>query len=321
MLDAHQLNVFRVAAETLNFTQTAKMLHMTQPSVSQHIQSLENHFETKLFVRNGRHIELTDAGEALVPLARDLVRVSVHIDEMMETLKGEIYGHLQVCCSTTPGKYVLPQLLASFHRRHPAVRVTCQVTAQHKAIEKLCEGEVHLALTSTNQDLHKGPDFHHFLSDPLVLIAHPDHPWAAQGEIEPEALHESYFIMREDTSGTYNAVAKGLSSAGIDIHDLNTLLTLGNSEAIALSVQEGVGVGFVSEMVVDKLCRENVAVINIRGVELCRDIYIGRQTRLPASAAQNAFWNFIKEDFPFYETEKPMPITQGNGSETQEQDG
>jgi DNA-binding transcriptional LysR family regulator len=301
VLDAHQLNVFKVAAETLNFTKTAKILHMTQPSVSQHIQALENHFNTPLFFRNGRHIELTDAGEALVPLARDMVNVSIHIDEMMKSLKGAVYGHLMVCCSTTPGKYVLPQLLARFHRRYPQVRVTCQVTAQKDAIHRLCEGEVHLALTSTPTEFPNAADFHLFLCDPLVLIAPLDHPWAERGEIDPFELLDSDFIMREDTSGTFIAVSEGLADVGINVHDFNVLLTLGNSEAIALSVQEGVGVGFVSEMVVDKLCRDKVAVIKLRGLNLCRDIYIGQQTRLPTSTAQNAFWKFIQNDFPILE--------------------
>ena len=70
MLDIHQLNIFVVAAETLNFTQAAQQLHMTQPSVSQHIQALERHFDIELFIRNGRNLELTDAGMALLPMAR-----------------------------------------------------------------------------------------------------------------------------------------------------------------------------------------------------------------------------------------------------------
>ena len=91
---------------------------MSQPSVSQHIQALEQHFEQELFRRNGRHIELTDAGRAL-PLARDMVSRSDNIETMMKSLQGEVYGHLLVGCSTTPGKYILPHLLAHFHRRYP----------------------------------------------------------------------------------------------------------------------------------------------------------------------------------------------------------
>ena len=153
MLDAHQLNVFLAAAETLNFTKAAERLHMTQPSVSQHIQSLEQHFGMDLFVRAGRRIELSDGGMALVPLARELVRQSIHIEENMASLKGEVHGHLLVGCSTTPGKYILPHLLARFHDMHPRVQVTCQVTSQSHAAQMLYDGDTHFALTSLSQEL------------------------------------------------------------------------------------------------------------------------------------------------------------------------
>ena len=96
MLDAHQLNVFLVAAETLNFTLAARRLHMSQPSVSQHIQSLEQYFDQSLFIRSGRTLQLTDAGEALVPLAQDMVNRSIRIEETIKSLQDEVYGHLLV---------------------------------------------------------------------------------------------------------------------------------------------------------------------------------------------------------------------------------
>ena len=148
MLDTHQLNVFLIAADTLNFTQAARLLHMSQPSVSQHIQTLEQSFGHPLFVRLGRRIELTDAGRALVPLAREMVRRSIQIEETMKSLEGEVHGHLLVGCSTTPGKYILPQLLARFHHLNPKVRVSCTVAAQGEVFRMLCDGEVHVAMIS-----------------------------------------------------------------------------------------------------------------------------------------------------------------------------
>ncbi|NUM46050.1 MAG: LysR family transcriptional regulator [Anaerolineales bacterium] len=293
MLDAHQLNVFLIAAETLNFTEAAQRLHMSQPSVSQHIQSLEQQFGLPLFNRAGRHLELTEAGIMLVPLAREMVGRSVQIKETMESLKGDVYGHLLVGCSTTPGKYVLPQLLAEFHRHHPRVRVTCQVAPQKTALQTLCDGEVHFALASEYLISCKDVEFRQFMVDPVVLICPLNHPWAARTEIEPEELREADFILREENSGTRTVMRAGLEAHGIAEDELNVLLTLGNSEAIAIAVQEGIGVGFVSKLVYTRLVENRVATVKIRGMELERDIFIGRNTRIPASAAQTAFWGFI----------------------------
>jgi DNA-binding transcriptional LysR family regulator len=293
MLDTHQLNVFLIASETLNFTQAARLLHMSQPSVSQHIQSLEQSFGQPLFVRSGRHMELTDAGRTLVPLARDMVERSVSIEETMKSLEGEVHGQLAVGCSTTPGKFILPQLLASFHRHYPLVRVACTVMNQPQAFDLLCDGEVNVALVSepymTNPNIETRP----FAKDPVLLIVPLNHPWAQREEIEPEELLSAQFIIREDGSGTETAVREALATVNIGVDDLNVLLILGSSEAIALSVKEGIGVGFVSQIVYSKLVAGQVAPVKVRGLDISREIHVAAQTRKATTLAQKAFWSFI----------------------------
>lgn len=294
MLDAHQLNVFLVAAETLNFTETAKRLHMTQPSISQHIKAIEKNFGCKLFVRNGRHLELTDAGITLLPMAREMVNQSILIQETMESLKGEVYGHLLVGCSTTPGKYVLPHLLARFHEHYPQVSISCDVTNQEIALERLCSGTVHVILTSKSQEECKDARIQHFIDDPVVMIVPARHPWAQRETVRTADLLKERFILREPSSGTYQAVHEALQAVGYSIDDLETILSLGNSEAIALAVQEGLGIGFVSNLVVSRLNLDQVRTVEIEELKIVQHIYMGYQTRRPASAAQVAFWKFAQ---------------------------
>jgi DNA-binding transcriptional LysR family regulator len=302
MLDVHQLNVFLAAAELLSFTQAAQQLHMTQPSVSQHIQGLERHFDMQLFLRSGRNLELTDAGMSLLPLAREAVTLSIRIDETMESLKGNIYGHLIVGCSTTPGKYILPHLLAQFHSKHPQVRVTCQVSPQVDALRGLVDGNAHFALFSVTHDSFPDIEAVSFFFDPIVLIAPLNHPWAQREEIEPAELLEGDFIMRETSSGTFTAVREALNKHNISTVDLRTLITLGNAEAIGLAVQEGIGAGFISKMVVDRICHDKVAEVRIRNTDIRREIYIGRNSRRPATGAQTAFWNFLTVENPLVDS-------------------
>lgn len=295
MLDAHQLNVFLTAAETLNFTEAARLLNMTQPSVSQHVQTLEQHFRSPLFVRSGRQLSLTDAGLALVPLARQMVRLSVRIDETMASLKGSVYGHLRIGCSTTSGKYILPLLLSPFLRRHPGVQATCQVSSQQRALEDLCEGRVHLALACPHECARRDVEYRLLFTDPLVLLVSDDHPWARRRRIDPEELRDVNMIMREEGSGTYDAVSRGLRSVGLEVADLNVILTLGNSEAIALAVQQGVGAGYVSRFVADRMVKEGVQVVDVRGLSLRQDVYLVQSRRHETTTAQAAFWKFVTD--------------------------
>lgn len=295
MLDTHQLHVFLVAAETLNFTQAAGKLHMSQPSVSQHILSLEQHFGQSLFLRAGRTLQLTDAGAALLPLARDIVSRSIHIEEVMKSLEGEVHGHLLIGCSTTPGKYVLPPLLARFHRFYPKVTLACHVASQQQTLEGVCEGNAHFALLSRPDAACKSIELQEFMDDHILLIAPVAHPWASRDEIEPEELYTADFILREDGSGTRLVVQDALAKVGIDINRLEKLLELGNSEAIAIAVQEGIGLGFVSQVVVARLVQDRVVPIRVRGLNLKRKIYIARSLRRPPTIAQSVFWQFITD--------------------------
>ncbi|MBK8900420.1 MAG: LysR family transcriptional regulator [Anaerolineaceae bacterium] len=294
MLDAHQLNVFLTAARTLNFTAAARQLHMTQPSVSQHIQALEQHFGLQLFVRSGRHLRLTDAGEALLPMAQEMVSVSQSIDNKMESLKGDVYGRLVVGCSTTVGKYVLPFLLASFMQQHPKVEASCYVTPRKIAVQMLCDGEVHVALASA-QELNPNLQFCKFITDRVSLIVPLNHPWAKRQWVEPEELLDVNFIWREEGSGTRYVAEEKLREHGIGFNQLKTILTLGNSEAIALAVQEGIGVGFVSQIIIARLVEGKVAPVKVRGLDIEQEIYIGRDANRLGTTAQTAFWEFVTD--------------------------
>jgi len=227
-------------------------------------------------------------------LARRLVDWSVRIDETMESLRGEVYGHLKVGCSTTSGKYVLPFLLTSFMSQHPQVTATCQVTPRRQAVADLCDGLVHLALASP-AEFCSTVEFRKFISDPIRLITPTDHPWSSREMIEPEELLTTDFIMREEGCGTFEVAARGMAEIGVPVDRLQRVLTLGNSEAIALAVEEGLGVGFVSQIVVTRLVSHQVAVVPVRGLEMQQDVYIGRNTSLPGTTAQNAFWEFVTD--------------------------
>ncbi|HSK66424.1 MAG TPA: LysR family transcriptional regulator [Anaerolineales bacterium] len=298
MLDTHRLRVFLVAADTLNFSQAAHRLHMTQPSVSQNIQALEQQCGTPLFVRSGRRLALTEAGTILVPMAEKMISMSVHTLEVMNNLKGEVHGQLIVGCSTTPGKYLLPKLLAKFISQFPQVQATCNVHSRKQALTMLSQGHVHLALASTHE-FDKDCEFFRLYEDRIVLIAPLDHPWSERESIEPDELLGQRAILREPFSGTYTTLQQGLEKVGLHIEELSSALTLGNAEAIALAVQEGLGIGFVSEIVVSRLVQGGVKIIPIHelGGHLRHDIYLGRNMLRPATIAQTAFWEFVTNPF------------------------
>jgi DNA-binding transcriptional LysR family regulator len=290
MLNIHELQVFLIAAETENFSEAGRRLNISQPAVSMQIRSLETAMGVDLFHRSGRHITLTEAGHLLAPLARDLINRSIQIEETMASIQGEIVGLLKIGCSTTSGKYILPKLIAGLREQHPRVQVLCHVSAREIALQMLLDGEVHIALSSLRGP-YRDIEYRPFLTDRIILIAPPDHPWAAKGHIAPAELGSADFILREEGSGTYEALRDGLAWHDVAIEELRTVMVLGNSEAIRMAVQEGIGVAFVSCMVAEEAFRAGTLVpIQVEGLELTQTLYMARHNGRPATGAQAAFW-------------------------------
>lgn len=292
VLTTNELQVFLAAAETENFSAAARRLGVSQPAISMQVKALEDRLGAQLFDRSGRHIRLSEAGQALVPMARDAIERVIGIEETMASLHGDVVGLLKLACSTTAGKYVLPPLLAGLMARHPRVEVVCEVTRREAALDSLRRGDAQIALTSLRIPF-RDVEYRPFLTDRIVLIVPPEHRWACAGRITPDQLEEEPFILRETTSGTLEAVRRGLEEHGLSLDRLRAVMTLGNAEAIRMAVQERIGVAFVSAMVATEGVETGkLAVVDVDGLELQKTLYMAYDTDRPATTAQTAFWEW-----------------------------
>ncbi|MBN2470850.1 MAG: LysR family transcriptional regulator [Anaerolineae bacterium] len=293
MLDIYELQIFLAAAETGSFSEAGRRLQMSQPAVSMQIRSLENRLGVELFCRSGRHIRLTETGDALIPMARDLINLSVQVEETIASLQGEVTGLLKLACSTTAGKYVLPHLIAGFIEQYPHVQVACDVGSRGTSIRQLLDGTAQLAISSLREP-YRELEFRPFILDPVVLITPPEHPWAKRATITVDELREGRFIVREPTSGTQQAVVEALTQHDVSIADLQIVMTLGSSEAIHLAVVEGIGVAFVSQhAAADGIYTKRAALVQVEGLEIVQQLYMVRHTDRAATSAQNAFWEYV----------------------------
>jgi len=296
MLDIYELTVFLAAAETENFSEAARQLNLTQPAVSMQIRGLEKKLGITLFHRSGRTLALTERGKALIPMARDMVKRSIHIREEIEALKGEVIGHLKIGCSTATGKYYLPPLVARFLQRYPRVQVFIYNHSREEVLAELCEGGIHLAVVSAYPSCGDA-EYRRFFDDHVVLVVPSDHPWTELDFIVPEDLRASDFILRETESGTREEVNAALHQVGLSINDLNVVMEIGNSEAICMAVEEGIGAAFISRTVARRgIELGKLKEVVVEGLTLQREIFIAYSHRHPASRAQTEFWDFTQED-------------------------
>jgi len=292
MINLHELNVFIEAAIAQNFSVAARRLYLSQPAVSLHISNLEKQLGMELFRRNGRAIQLSDAGRVLLPLAQDTLRQAKHLEETMWGLKGVLIGELSIACSTTVGKYILPRIVAGFRRCYPQVRVTINVTSRRSAIEWLIAGRAEIAVVSARIN-HAELVYEPFTTDRIVLIVSADHPWADGRTVTPADLIGQPFISREESSGSREVLAEGLAARGIDVSQLEVTLTLANAEAIEMSVEAGIGIAFVSQLAASRgLALGRVVEVPVAGLDLRRQIYMAHHQRRATTPLQQAFWDY-----------------------------
>jgi len=295
MVDLLRIETFLHAAETLNFSEAARLLHLSQPTVSHHIKTMENDLGVTLFERQGTTIKLTDAGKLLVPWARRVMRDSIEMQEMMESLKEGMAGNLQIACSTTAGKYVLPHLAARFSIRHPNVRTKLLRCTPASVVTNLLDGEANLGVVSYEIP-GKDIELQEFFHDLISVIVPRDHPFVSRDKILPEDVIGEPIIMREETSGTRKIVLSELARHDISLDDLNNFMEVGNAEAIVRTVAAGYGISFVSKLAAAcALERGNVVTIPVEGVNLVRTIYMARKRLKESSRPADAFWGFIHD--------------------------
>ncbi|MEW5869798.1 MAG: LysR family transcriptional regulator [Chloroflexota bacterium] len=293
MFRLNELEVFLAAAEYSNFSQAARRLHISQPAVSQAIGSLEKNFGMALFTRQGRTVRLTEAGQALKPMAQELLSASRRVEETMASLQGEVVGEISIGCSTTSGKYLLPGLIARFRQRFPKVRINVWVSSRDTALDRLLSGRVAMSVSSKRIE-HRDLEYQEFFSDEVILVAPRSHRWARFGRIYADDLLDEPIILREEGAGTREVLMEGLLSRDISPDMLNVAMVLGNTEAIELAVEEGLGVAFISRLAAARcLAVGRIVEVKVEGMSLKRQILLARNRRLPATRAQGEFWDFV----------------------------
>jgi DNA-binding transcriptional LysR family regulator len=296
MIDLARLETFIFAAEHLSFSEAARHLHVTQPTISHHIKALEVDMNVELFDRTGAGLQLTEAGRLLLPWARKLVRQAIELEDMMASSHQEVIGHLRIACSTTAGKYILPQLAARFCMKYPGIQVSILACTPEFVMPRLLEGEANLGVVSSYDFCQGSFECQEFFSDSIALIVSHDHPFAQRPFIQPDEILSERLICREATAGTHRVLMTELAKHDITIDDLNSFLELGNAEAIVKTVEAGFGIAFVSMLAAEwAIDLGRVTAVPVNGLNLMRKIYMIRPMLDDPNRAQEVFWNFIHD--------------------------
>jgi len=296
MLNVYELNVFLHAAETQNFSAAARRLHLTQPAVSLNIKSLEKQLGVELFHHVGRNVVLTEAGRALLPLARELVSLSNRIEESVCAMRGEVVGQLTIGCAASAARYILPTIVGRFKQRYPRVKISLMFTDCESLARKLLERQINIGVTCIRNH-HPDLEYHDFIMDELVLVVSPDHPWAKRPDVAIAELKDQDLILREPGAGSRRILLEELGKQGIALEDLRVAMELGSCDAVEMAVESRLGVSAVCRGAVKRsLETGRLVAVPIRDAVLRHPIYLVGLRKEACSCAQLRFCEMVHSE-------------------------
>ncbi|MBT2794507.1 LysR family transcriptional regulator [Paraburkholderia strydomiana] len=243
-----QLITFAAVAEHLNISRAAVALHLSQPAVSGQLRQLQDEFGEPLYQREGRGVRLTPAGEQLASYAARLRDTWRQAHAYRDALRGLEQGTLRIGATTTPASYLLPYLIADFHRRYPEVALHTADGNTTDIIGALGLVDIALIEGPVGADLPPDTAVHAWREDEIVAIMPRAHPLAASASgagVDLAALGAEPLIVREAGSGVRQIVERAFARAGVP---MRVALEIAGVEGVKEAVRAGMGIGFVSAM-------------------------------------------------------------------------
>jgi DNA-binding transcriptional LysR family regulator len=293
-MEDHKLRVFCAVAETKSFSKASEVIHLTQPAVSLQIQAMEELYETRLFDRSGNSINLTPAGEILYKRAKEILALYAEAQHNISEITGAIKGSLSIGASSTIGNYLLPHIIAAFKKKVPQVNISLVVSNTKTITERLNAGEIDIALVEGDVSKQRF-SVETLISDELVVIMSPAHPWAERRSLSANELTKEPLILREEGSGTRQIILKHLEEHGIKLDQLKIALVMGSTEAIKGAVEEGLGVSIMSGWAVRKWLKQGLLkVATFKDLKFNRNFTIISPKRNYSTHTAKEFLNFLR---------------------------
>ncbi|CAE6770832.1 HTH-type transcriptional activator CmpR [Paraburkholderia nemoris] len=279
-----QLITFAAVAEHRNISRAAVALHLSQPAVSGQLRQLQDEFGEPLYLRDGRGVRLTPAGEQLASYATRLRDTWRQAHAYRDALRGLEQGTLRIGASTTPASYLLPYLIAGFHRHYPDVTLHTADGNTTEIVGALGSVDIAMIEGPVGSDLPPDTAVHAWREDEIVAIMPRTHPLAvalaqtgggavaaagvdgigvsgaveggAQGALESgaginggraelAAFGSHPLVLREAGSGVRQIVERAFARAGVP---MRVALEIAGVEGVKEAVRAGMGIGFVSAM-------------------------------------------------------------------------
>lgn len=293
-MDFKQIEAFINVAKFRSFSKAAEAIYLSQPTISTHINTLENELGITLFDRYGKDIQLTPAGSLFYDYAINMVNTRNQAVHSIAEFNDRIEGELFIASSTTPCRFLLPRVIKGFWKKHPQVSFRISEISSGEVISNILQFNAEIGIVG-KKPFNDKLTYSEFAFDNLVLITPVGTRFDNMKEdtLEFKDIQSEYYILRESNSATRQIFEASLNAAGYSIKKLKIFSEVNSIDAALQFVKYGLGVTIISENAAEEYIESNlVRRFYIKDLMLNRKIYMVKYDKRTLSPVAKAFENY-----------------------------
>jgi DNA-binding transcriptional LysR family regulator len=291
-MQIESLKVFCDLAETESFTKAAQINNVTQSAVSQQISALERTFKSLLIERSKKKFRLTREGQVLYDYSKQIIQTYESLDSKLQELKDIISGTIRVATIYSIGLHDLPPYIKRFMKSYPTVNIHVEYRRANQVYEDVFSNVVDLGLVAypvKDPKLEIIP----LRKEPLVLICHPQHPFAKQKSIKLKAFAGQKVIGFEPDIPTRKALDKILKEYGVEVKHV---MEFDNVETVKRAVEIDAGISIVPQgTITQEIAKQTLVALPIEDGDFFRPLAAIYKKNKVLSPAMKQFLGILKE--------------------------
>lgn len=288
-MNLDHLNSLINIVEYKSFSQAAQKLFITQPTISNHINKLEDELNTVLLIRNKKEVKLTKQGEIIYNYALNVLQMERNIKNEIDLFNQDISGNLEIASSTIPERYFLLDKINEFHLKYPEVKFSLKRYDSCEIIELLLKQKIDFGIVGTKV-INSNLNYQKLIDDEVILIGDKTY-FDEIDSLSLEDLYDYDFISREIGSGTRKEVELFFSHNKLNYNKLNIIFEIKDNDCILDMLSKNKYLAFLSKKVFDKNKR-NFKKIDF-GKKINREFYFAYNKNRVLSPLSEKFKKYI----------------------------
>lgn len=240
-MELRYLATFQTIVREGSFTRAAEMLSYAPSTITLHVQHLETDLGFKLFVRQGKQIQLSTAGQALYEQVDVLLQQARTLEQTMKEIVSGDMGSLRLGAIEPAASVSLMPLLAAFCRQYPKMQVTLEVTSTRLICQRVAAGQLEIGLCSP-PSAELGLTFEPLFFEPIALLIPATHPLAALEQVTPAHLHEQRLLLTGQYCAYRETIEHFFTQRGFTARPC---MEISSFDALKCGVQANIGIAIV----------------------------------------------------------------------------